>query len=246
MTSGIGVALQLDNDAVTLAVGFVAQVRNTLDALVLDQFGHLLDHRRLVHLEGNFGDDDLLAIAAHRLDGGAAAHDDRAAAGLVGGADAGAAKDERAGRKVRTRNDLHQLRQFQSRLVDQGDTAIDDFDQVVRRDVGRHADGDAAGAVDQKIREFCRNNRRFAQGAVIVVAKIDRFLVEVVEQRMGCLLQAALGVAFGRRRVAVDGAEIALTVDQRQAQRPGLCHAGERVIDRRVAVADGIYPSRRR
>jgi hypothetical protein len=52
--------------------------------------------------------------------------------------------------------------------------------------------------------------------AVVVVAEVDRFLVEVVEQRMGGLFQAAFGVALGGRRVAVDRAEIALTVDQRR------------------------------
>ncbi len=50
------------------------------------------------------------------------------------------------------------------------------------------------------------------------------------------LLQPALGIAFGRRRIAVDRAEIALPVDQRQAQRPGLGHAGQRIVDRQVAV----------
>ena len=57
---GIGVALQLDDDAVALAVAFVADVGDALDALVAHQLGHLLDHRRLVHLVGNLGDDDRL------------------------------------------------------------------------------------------------------------------------------------------------------------------------------------------
>ncbi len=70
----------------------------------------------------------------------------------------------------------------------------------------------------------------------IVLSEVDGILIEVVEQRMRHLLQAAFGVTFGRRRVAVDGTEITLTVDQRQAKRPGLRHAGERVINRRVAV----------
>ena len=48
---GIGVALQLDDDAIALPVAFVANVGNALDALVAHQFGHLLDHRRLVHLD---------------------------------------------------------------------------------------------------------------------------------------------------------------------------------------------------
>ena len=48
--------------------------------------------------------------------------------------------------------------------------------------------------------------------------------------------EAALGVAHRRRRVAVDGAEVALAVDERVAQRERLRHPDERVVDRRVAV----------
>ncbi|MCR6650572.1 MAG: hypothetical protein NVV73_03250 [Cellvibrionaceae bacterium] len=47
---GIGVALQLDDDAIALPVALVADVGDALDALVAHQFGHLLDHRGLVHL----------------------------------------------------------------------------------------------------------------------------------------------------------------------------------------------------
>ena len=48
--------------------------------------------------------------------------------------------------------------------------------------------------------------------------------------------EAALGVSHGRRRIVVDRAEIALPVDQRQAQREILRHAHQRVVDRGVAV----------
>ena len=88
---GVGVALQLDHDAVALPVALVADVGDALDALVAHQFGHLLDHRRLVHLIGNLGDDDGLAVAAALLHMHLAAHDDGAAAGRIGGIDAGAA-----------------------------------------------------------------------------------------------------------------------------------------------------------
>ena len=65
---GHGVALELDHDAVAVAVGFVAQVGDALDLLVAHQLGDALDHRRLVHLVGNLGDDDRLAILAQRLE----------------------------------------------------------------------------------------------------------------------------------------------------------------------------------
>ena len=45
-----------------------------------------------------------------------------------------------------------------------------------------------------------------------------------------------LGVAVGRRGVAVDRAEVALPVDQRIAEREVLDHAHQRVVDRAVAV----------
>ncbi|MNC92127.1 hypothetical protein D3C83_84980 [compost metagenome] len=52
----------------------------------------------------------------------------------------------------------------------------------MRRDIGRHADGNAAGAVDQKIGEACRQHLRLPARAVVVVGEIDRILVEVLEQ----------------------------------------------------------------
>ena len=50
---GDRVALDLDDDAHAVAVGFVAQVGNALDALLAHELGDLLDQRRLVDLIGN-------------------------------------------------------------------------------------------------------------------------------------------------------------------------------------------------
>ena len=50
------------------------------------------------------------------------------------------------------------------------------------------------------------------------------------------LAHPALGVTHGRRRIAVDRAEVALTVDEHVAHREVLGHADERVVDRAVAV----------
>ena len=65
---GHGVALQLDDDAIALAVAFVAHVGNAFDPLLAHQLGDPLDHRGLVHLVGNLGDDDRFAVLADRLD----------------------------------------------------------------------------------------------------------------------------------------------------------------------------------
>ena len=233
---GVGVALELDDDAVALTVGFVADVGDALDALVAHQFGHLLDHRRLVHLIGNLGDDDGFAVVADLLDIDPTAHDDRAAAAGIGVIDAGAAEHDAAGREVRARHDLHQRRQVDRRIVDDGDGAVADLDQVVRRNVGRHADGDAAGTIDQQVGEARRQDPRLLARSVVGFLEIDRFLVDVLQQLVRHLGQARLGVAHRRRRVAVDRAEIALPVDQRHAHRPVLRHADQGVVDRGVAM----------
>ena len=90
------------------------------------------------------------------------------------------------------------------RVVDQRDGGVDHLAEVVRRDVGRHADGDAAGAVDQQVREARRQHHRLLLGAVVVVAEIDRILVDVLGQRVGDLGAAAprcsASPPAGRRR----------------------------------------------
>ena len=114
---------------------------------------------------------------------------------------------------------------------------VDHLAEIVRRDVGRHADGDAAGAVDQQIGEARRQHHRLALVAVVV---------RPGSRRCPCRCRRAapsparasrhFGVAHRRRRIAVDRAEIALPVDQRQAHGEILRHAHQRVVDRLVAV----------
>ena len=76
-------ALDLDDDAVTVPVTFVAKIGNAIDLLLAHQFGNPLHQRSLVHLIWNFGDDEGFALLANGLDLDLAAHDDRAAAVLV-------------------------------------------------------------------------------------------------------------------------------------------------------------------
>ena len=233
---GDRVAPQFDDDAHAVAIGFVAQIGDALDALLAHQFRDPLDQRRLVDLVGNLADDQRLAVLAQLLDLDLGAHDDRAAAGRVGGADAGPAEDGRRRREVGPGNVLHQLVERDVGLVHHRQEAVDRLAEVVRRDVGRHADRDAAGAVDQQIREARRQDDRLQFLLVVVGTKIDGVLVEVVEHRHRDAVEPRFGVAVGRGRIAVDRAEIALAVDERRAHGKILRHAHQRVVDREIAV----------
>ena len=71
-------------------------------------------------------------------------HDHPAAAGEVGLLDAHPTADRAAGGEVGPRDDVHDLVEVDRRVVDIGDQGVADLAEIVRRDRGRHADGDAA------------------------------------------------------------------------------------------------------
>ena len=148
----------------------------------------------------------------------------------------GAAENDAAGREVGPGNDAHQFIDAEIGIFDQRDAGIDHLAEIVRRDVGRHADRDAAGAVHQQIGEAGRQHHRLLLVAVVVRLEIDGILVDILEQLHRRPAETAFGVTHGRRRIAVDRAEIALPVDQRQAHGEILRHAHQRVVDRLVAV----------
>ena len=178
------------------------------------------------------------------------AQDHRAAAGLIGGVAAGPAEDQPAGWEIRRRHVFHQLFDGDGTIVEIGAAGVDDLAEIVRRDVGRHADRDPLGAVDQEVREARRQHLGLAFGLVVIRLEIDGVVVEVVEQRIGDAGEPRLGVPVGRRRIPVHRAEIALTVDQRQAHREILRHPHHCVVDRefavRVVFADHVADNARR
>ena len=163
-----GVALELDDDAITLAVGLVAQRGDAVDLLVAPQLCNSLDHRRLVHLVRNLADDDGLTVPAQGLDLHLAAHDDRAAALGIGGVNARAAENDAAGREVGPRNDADQFIDAEVGIFDQRDAGIDDLAEIVRRDIRGHADRDAACTIRQQVGEARRQHHRLFLGAVVV------------------------------------------------------------------------------
>ena len=106
----VGLALELDDDAHTVAVGLVADVGDALEALFIDLVGHVFDEHPLVDLVGDLGDDDALAVLAEFLQLGAGAHGDAALAGGGGAADAGAAQDQALRREIRAGDVLHEVK----------------------------------------------------------------------------------------------------------------------------------------
>ena len=71
------------------------------------------------------------------------------------------------------------LRVAELGIVEQRDAGVRHLAQVVRRDVGRHADGDARAAVQQQVRHARRQDRRLLERAVEVRRPVDRAVPEL-------------------------------------------------------------------
>ena len=113
---------------------------------------------------------------------------------------------------------------------------IAELGHVVRRDRGRHADGNTLGAIGKQVGKPAGQHDRLFRLAVVIGAKFNPVLVDAVEQQPRHLGHARFGVAVGGRIIAVDIAEIALAIDQRVARGEILREADHGVVDRLVAM----------
>jgi len=144
--------------------------------------------------------------------------------------------NDAVGRKIWTQHVLQNLGQLRVRIVDQGDGGVNNLGEIVRRDLGRHANGDAVGTVDQKIWDAGGQNVRLDFAAVVVGMKVDGVFVQIFEQSGGNLREFGFGVTVGGGRIAVNRAEISLPENQRIAHAPGLGEADQCVVHREIAV----------
>ena len=155
---------------------------------------------------------------------------------MVGRLRARLAQDQRGGGEIGAGNNGDQFVGRDAGIVDIGKAGAQPFAKIMRWNVGRHADGNAARAIDEQIREAGGQNLRLMFRRIIVGREIDGILVEIFQQRARHLGQPRFGVAHGGWRIGVHRSEIALTVDQRHAHRPVLRHPRQGVVDRTVAM----------
>ena len=108
---------------------------------------------------------------------------------------------------------------------------ITDLPQVVRRDLGGHADGNPVRPIDQEIGKHGGQHHRFLEAAVEIVRPGYCVHVEVLEHHLRQLSQACLRVPHGGRGISVDRSEVALPIDQGGLHDPILGHADHRQVD---------------
>ncbi len=106
----------------------------------------------------------------------------------------------------------------------------------MRRDIRRHPDSNAASAVYEEIGKTRRKDRRLALGIIVVILVVDCIIFQVLKKRLRDFLEPDFGITHRGWRIAIDRAEIALTVNQGDAHGEILHHAHKRIVDRLVSV----------
>ncbi len=208
------VLLQLNNNPHALPRAFIANIRDTFNPLITNKLRDLFDHRRLIHLIGNFRDDNSLTVFAELLDFGASTHQNGAAPGMVSRPDPLATKNDPAGWKVGPGNDINQPLNPDIRVIKNGKTGINRLTQIMRRNVGRHPNSNPACTIHQKVGKGGWKNLRFTFRIIVIVTEVDRVFFNVVEQRMRRLAHTHFRVTHGRRWITINRTKIPLPVQQ--------------------------------
>jgi hypothetical protein len=133
-------------------------------------------------------------------------------------------------------NDVRKLVHGDFRIVDHRRNPVAHFGKVVRRHIGRHANGNAQRPVQKQVGKFRGQHFWLFVRPVIVRLEVDGILVDVEHHLFGDAGELCFRVTIGRRRVAVDRTKVSLAFHQRITQRKILGHADHGVIDRRVAM----------
>ena len=228
--------LRLQNQADVIG-GFVTHISQNRDLLGLDQLRDLFDQLGLLHLIGDLGDHDLPGATAQILNLPLTAQAEAAAPGGIGFGDAFARLHNHAtGGEIRPRHVVQQGFITGIRRLDQMQAGADQLFDVMRRNIGRHAHGDPCGPVGQKVREGGGQHHRFVERAIVVFAEINGVFIEAFQQRLSRGGHPCLSVTRGSWVIAVNVAEVTLTVDQRVAHVEVLRQTRHGVINRGVPV----------
>ena len=106
----------------------------------------------------------------------------------------------------------------------------------MRRDIGRHTNGDAGAPVEQKVGDAGGQHLRLLEAIIEIGHEGDRLFLNVNQHLAGDTAQPGFGIPHGRRGVIVHAAEIALPVYQWIAHGEVLRHTYHGIIDRCVSM----------
>ena len=198
--------------------------------------GDLFLQKTLVNLIRNLCHNKALATIFGRFNVHFSANRNGAASGFVCVFDTLRSHDDATRWEVRSRKHFHKLFRGDVGVVNHHAYGFGNLAQIVRRDVGGHANGNTRGTVYQEVWKTGREYGRLCQGLVVVWLHINGIFIEVGKHLHGGASQTSLGITHGCRWIAINGAKVTMTVNERQAHREVLRHTHHGIVNGRVSV----------
>ena len=231
----VGIALNVDNDAHTFAVGFVIGIRNTFDFLFGHQITDALDEFGLVYAIRNFGNNNLVVVLSG-FNFSTSTHHYTSSTCEVGFAHTTHTIYISTSWEIGSFYVVHQLFDFDIVVVDVSHTSINHFGKVVCRHIGCHTYGNTRRTIYQKIGDACWHNAWFEQRIVEVWSHVHGFLVNIEHHVLAYLLQATFGITHSCCTIAIHRTVVTLSIYKHIAHCPGLSHTNQCSIYRRVTM----------
>ena len=230
-------ATQFNDDTHTVFIRLVAQFGNAFDFLVFNQLGDLLDQAGFVDHVWDFGEDDgHFAVFLVFFELMTCTQINAATASAIRLNNPVTTINKCGCWEVRAWNIFHQIIDSQIRIIDQGQTAIQNFCQVMRWDIRRHTNSDTRRAIHQQVRDAGGKHFWDLFSTVVVRHPVNGFFINISQHLMADLLHPDFRVTHRRSRVTIHRTEVTLTIDQGVAHREVLSHPNNGVIHRRVTV----------
>ena len=152
------IALNLDHNPHAVTVRFVADIGNAFNCLFTNHFTNTFKQLRLIHLIGNFVNDNRFTILGIGLNLGLCPHDDRAAPIGIGFPNAVPPHDQAASWKIRPWNNDVNFFGGDLGIEDIGLTGGNHFTRIMWRNIGCHTNRDTISAIHQQIWIFGGKN----------------------------------------------------------------------------------------
>ena len=236
---GIGVFFHFNDDLDIITGGCIIQITDAFHTFFLYKVCDLFDQTQFIDHVRNFGDNDTFS-AVMFFDFRCGTHDDLSAACSVSRTDAAFAQNIRTSREVGALDVFHQFFHFCfpaiDLVIDHADDAINDLTQIVGRDICRHTNCDTAGTIHQQVGDTGRQHGRFFFVFVIVGNEINSVFFNIRQHFRCDLGHTCFGITAGSCAVAINRAEVPMTVYQHITHGEILRHTHHSLINGGITV----------
>ena len=175
---GVEVLLHINNDAHTVTVALVVDVRNAVNSLVLDQTCDILDELSLIYIVRNLGNDDTV-VPVLALDLGFRANHNAAFTSLKCIFHALISVDYTSSWEVGGNDVFHQALGVDVGILEHRKACINRLGEVVWRHVGCHTHSNTRATINQQVRESGWQHLGFLESVVEVWNKVHSVFVHV-------------------------------------------------------------------